>query len=113
LSLYVKRKILTDSAFISEISDVDGMEDIVVSTREVLAYVYQINVLQIYPNDTLVFLEKIQNSKPLRFELVLGVANRLSIEISDKDIDDLGNVLYMKAKTVNDVIDIFKGKWKK
>jgi hypothetical protein len=73
--------------------------------REVLGFVYRVNAEIIYPTDTpesLGLLGELHD--PYAFEVVLGVANRLAIKLSDSQVDDIIGRLYGNARKVEDLI---------
>jgi hypothetical protein len=59
--------------------------------RHVLGYIYDLNPCQVYPINTpenLAYLTRASRS-PFAFEIIVGVANQLSIPLSEQDIDQI------------------------
>ena len=59
--------------------------------RHVLGHLYSLNPCQLYPADTpekLAYLTR-TGRPPFAFELILGVAHRLSIPLNDEDVDQI------------------------
>ncbi|MHC4555110.1 MAG: hypothetical protein ACYSUS_07440 [Planctomycetota bacterium] len=78
-------------------TNISGISRVYVrSVRHVLGHLYSLNPCQIYPTDTsekLVYLTR-TGRPPYAFELILGVAHRLSISLNDNDVDQITENIY-------------------
>lgn len=79
--------------FINRAKNLNNISNVYIrATRYVLGNLYQINACQIYPKDTpgaLFKLSERMSRPPFAFAVVLGVANRLSIPLSEEDVDQI------------------------
>ncbi|MHC4476316.1 MAG: hypothetical protein ACYTEL_11760 [Planctomycetota bacterium] len=78
--------------------------------RHTLGFTYGLNPDIVYAADTAGSLSAIVRrrggSPPLGFEVVLGTANRLGIELQDQDVDRIGAQIYKTAPNVEGLMTI-------
>jgi hypothetical protein len=103
-NLIKNRAIMSDDEFTRQIDRPIQVDTSIGVIRDVLGLIFNIDRNKIYPDDKLTHLSVYGN--PIQFELVLGVANELNVNLDDKEIDTIGRTVYEKAKTVKELVDI-------
>lgn len=84
------------------------------AVRYALGFVHGLNPDMIYPDDTAHSIGYLLRDPrpPLRFEVILGTANRLGITLLDEDVDRIGKRIYKEARTVENLIAILSEEMK-
>ena len=80
------------SDFVSGSTRLSGISKVYIrAMRHVLGHLYVLNPCLIYPADTPEKLQYLTRTgrPPFAFELILGVARRLSISLNDDDVDQI------------------------
>lgn len=75
------------------------------AVRYALGFAYELNPDIIYATDTAQSLGALKHNPlpPLRFEVVLGTADRLGIKLTDEEIDGMGERIYKNTHTVEEL----------
>lgn len=80
---------------------------VVSAVRDTLGFIHKIDPSVIYPSDTLQFLCYVGGfPTPCQFEVVLGIAQRLGLLLSEYEVDRIGDRIFHNAKTVWDLAEI-------
>jgi hypothetical protein len=80
-------------------------EGLVKAIRETIGYMYCVSSDMICVDDTPVSLQAIGGGcDPFGYELIIGVATKLKIELTDTNVDSISEKVYHNAKNVEDII---------
>jgi len=99
---FKKRQDVNIEVFIKNSSELDNYDQETINiVRDTLGQIHKLRPNKIFPRDKLRFL--CMSSKtlvPLQFEVILGVANRMGITLTESQVDHIGKMIYDEADSV-------------
>jgi outer membrane lipoprotein SlyB len=102
-----KRKPVTLQQFISSTHLLQKYEaKYIRAVRHTLGALYNLNPDIIVPSDTRQSIEQIAGAPPLGFEVVLGAAKRINLDLSEQDVDRIVERIYRNSFCVEDIANV-------